>query len=150
MPQHKTGCLPLCCDQSRRPIDAMNTRTLWKILVALALWALFAVPITHAQLQSGNLFVSVADESGQALPGVTVTISGPTPPQIQVTNAEGQARYLDLAPGSYSLKAELEGFSTLNYPNIEINVGGNTSIEVTMSPIIDEVIVPDETPEPAK
>ncbi|WP_170113184.1 carboxypeptidase-like regulatory domain-containing protein [Ahniella affigens] len=128
----------------------MNTRTLWKILVALALWALFAVPITHAQLQSGNLFVSVADESGQALPGVTVTISGPTPPQIQVTNAEGQARYLDLAPGSYSLKAELEGFSTLNYPNIEINVGGNTSIEVTMSPIIDEVIVPDETPEPAK
>lgn len=128
----------------------MNTRTLWKILVALTLWVLFAVPPTHSQLQGGNLFVSVADESGQPLPGATVTISGPAAPQIQVTNAEGQARFLNLAPGGYSLKAELEGFSTLDYPNFVISVGRNTSFEVTLAPAIEDVIIPGETPEPVE
>lgn len=128
----------------------MTTRVLRKLLVALTLWALFVVPLAHAQLQSGNLFVLVADESGQPLPGATVTISGPTATQIQVTNAEGQARYLGLAPGGYSLKAELEGFSTVDYPNFEISVGRNTSFEVTLAPAIEDVIVPGETPEPIK
>jgi hypothetical protein len=57
-----------------------------------------------------------------------------------VTNAQGQFRFLSLAPGSYSLKAELEGYSTIDYPNIVINVGRNTSIEITLSAAVEDVI----------
>ncbi|AVP97271.1 hypothetical protein C7S18_08720 [Ahniella affigens] len=132
----------------------MTTRVLSTIVFALAFLVLAVFQPAHAQLQSGNLFVYVTDESAQALPGVTVTVTGEGAPQVQVTNAAGQARFLGLAPGTYSLKAELEGYSTLNYPSIDIEVGRNTSIEVTMSPAIEDVITiedPSEaTPDPTR
>ena len=61
-----------------------------------------------AQLQTGNLYGTVTDNQGEALPGVTVTLAGKGAPQVQVTNADGQYRFLSLSPGRYELTAELE------------------------------------------
>jgi len=119
----------------------MKSTNLWGRIVAVAALMLLVVGGTaFAQLQTGNLYGTVADEQGAALPGVTVTLNGNGAPQVQVTNAEGQFRFLGLAPGAYSLKAELEGFSTIDYPNISINVGRNTSIEVKLSAAVEDVI----------
>jgi hypothetical protein len=108
-------------------------------IVALAfLFLLVGAGTASAQLQSGNLYGTVVDEQGAALRGVTVTLSGYGDPQVQVTNLEGQFRFLGLAPGSYSLKAELDGYSTVENPNIVINVGRNTSIELTLSASVEE------------
>ena len=89
-------------------------------------------------LQTGNLFGTVIDNQGEPLPGVTVMLSGHGAPQVQVTNAEGQFRFLNLAPGIYELTAELEGFSTVKYPTIDIQVGRTIEVEITMSPAIEE------------
>ena len=94
----------------------------------------------RAQLETGNLYGTLVDEQGSALPGVTVTLSGQGAPQVQVTNAQGQFRFLGLGPGSYAVKSELEGFSTIEYPNVTINVGRNTNIEVTLSSAVEDVI----------
>jgi len=67
--------------------------------LALALALLLAVTAS-AQLQTGNLYGTVKDQSGSALPGVTVTLSGQGAPQIQVTNAQGQFHFLGLSPGA--------------------------------------------------
>ena len=91
----------------------------------------------HAQLQTGDLYGTVTDQ-GSALPGVTVTLAGLGAPQVQVTDAQGQFRFIGLGPGSYSLGAELEGFQSISYPNIGINVGRNTEIEVTLNPAVVE------------
>ena len=108
---------------------------------------LLAAGAASAQLQTGNLYGEVTDNEGQPLPGVTVTISGIGAPQIRITNAEGQFRCLGLDPGGYGLVAELEGFSTVEYPDVEIRVGRNTSIEITMSPAIRETLtVTSESP----
>ena len=88
----------------------------------------------HAQLQTGNIYGIAVDDQGAPLPGVTVTMIGQGAPQVQVSNGQGQFRFLGLSPGSYQLNAELEGYASVYYPNISINVGRNTSIEVTMSP----------------
>jgi len=110
-------------------------------IVAVAVLLLLAVGGSAlAQLQTGNLYGTVKDDKGAALPGVTVTLTGGGAPQVQVTNAQGQFRFLSLSPGSYALKTELEGFSPVNYPNIVINVGRNTSIEVTMNAAVEDVI----------
>jgi carboxypeptidase family protein len=109
-------------------------------LVLLVAGAALLAGAAQAQLQTGNLYGAVKDNQGAALPGVTVTLSGGGAPQLQVTNAQGQFRFLSLAPGSYSLKAELEGFSPLDYPNISINVGRNTTIEMTMNAAVEDVI----------
>jgi hypothetical protein len=110
-------------------------------IVAVAVLLLLAVGgSAFAQLQTGNLYGTVNDDQGAALPGVTVTLTGPGAPQVQVTNAQGQFRFLGLAPGSYALKAELEGFSTLDYPNIVINIGRNTNLDMTMNAAVEDVI----------
>jgi hypothetical protein len=109
----------------------MRISNLWACVLALVLPLLVAVA-AQAQLQTGNLYGRVVDEQGEALPGVTVTLTGGGAPQVQVSNAKGRFRFPRLGPGTYTLKAELETFSTAEYPNITINVGRNTSIEVTM------------------
>ncbi len=110
----------------------MRGQSFWRGAVWCALVALLAAAPAFAQLQTGNLYGTVVDEQGAPLPGVTVTLSGGGAPQVQVTDAQGQFRFLGLAPGSTGSKAELEGFSTVDYPNIAINIGRNTEIEVTL------------------
>src|SRR4029079_14598573 len=45
-----------------------------------------------------------------------------------------------LSPGTYGIKAELQGFSTVDYPNIVINVGRNTTIELSLSAAVEDGI----------
>ncbi len=114
--------------------------TTWGRIIAVTALMLLVGGTAFAQLQSGNLFAKVVDEQGAALPGVTVTVSGNGAPQVQVTNAQGEARFLGLSPGSYALEAQLDGFSSLVYPNVSINIGRNTSLELTLSAAVEDVI----------
>src|SRR5687768_11897435 len=107
-----------------------NLRWAFPVLTVLLLSA--AVPAA-AQLQTGDLYGTVKGADGGPLPGVTITLEGIGSPKVQVTEADGQFRFLGLYPGSYKLTAELQGFSTLEYPDIGIRVGGKSEIEVTLS-----------------
>lgn len=89
-------------------------------------------------LQTGSLFGTVSDFEGQKLPGVTITLTSGGPPLVQVTDPEGRFRFPELNPGHYTLKAELEGFDWLEYPDIEISAGRRTEIELTMQPAVIE------------
>lgn len=121
----------------------LRTKLTYAVVALLLLTALPAV----AQLQTGDLYGTVTDDQGEALPGVTVTLSGIGAPKVQITNAEGQYRFLSLAPGRYQLSAELEGFSTVEYPNIVIGVGRSTTVHVTLQAAIEETItVTSESP----
>jgi Carboxypeptidase regulatory-like domain len=118
-------------------------RVIWYLAAALCLVALPA----FAQTQAGNLFGTVSDEQGSALPGVTVTISGSGAPISQTTDEQGKFRFPGLSPGSYQLSANLEGFSPIEYPNVGININRTTEIELTMNAAIGETItVTTETP----
>ncbi|HYO16210.1 MAG TPA: carboxypeptidase-like regulatory domain-containing protein, partial [Thermoanaerobaculia bacterium] len=97
------------------------------VAAAAALLLALSVPAA-AQLQTGDLYGVVLDEQGSPLPGVTVTVTGVGAPQIQVTGEDGRFRFLNLYPGTYALRAELQGFSTVEYPDIAINVGSNANL----------------------
>ncbi len=125
----------------------MSRESFWRRVSVVGALLLAAAGAAQAQLTTGNLYGTAADNEGQSLPGVTVTVSGVGAPRVQVSNAEGQFRFLGLDPGGYELLAELEGFSTVEYPRIEIRVGRNTTIEITMSPAVEEVLtVTSESP----
>ncbi len=120
----------------------------WRRFVAIGATLLLAgTGVAFGQSQSGNLFGTTSDDTGAALPGVTVTVTGSGAPRVQVTDAQGQFRFLGLSPGSYQLQAQLDAFSTIDYPNVSVSVNRNTTLEIALSPAIEETItVTSESP----
>src|SRR5260221_1740682 len=115
-----------------------RSKTSWLALCAL-LVTLLAVS-AHAQLQSGNIFGKVQAKDGSVLPGVTVTLTGGGAPVSFVTDAQGSFRYINLAPGTYTLKAELAGYGTASRAGITVNVGRNADVTLTLNPSVSESI----------
>ena len=77
---------------------------------------IFLVGITAAadvagQGGDGSLRGTIKDEQGAAMPGVTVTLTGPglLAPSTAVSDTDGTYRLINLPPGTYTLAAELTG-----------------------------------------
>jgi hypothetical protein len=88
----------------------------------------------------GNLYGTVTDSEGAPLPGVTVTFFAPGAPLVQVTDEQGQVRFLGIPSGRYRLIAELEGFSNVEYEGVVISGGRNTQIDIVLSAAAEDVI----------
>ncbi len=96
---------------------------------------------------TGNIYVSVTDPESAALPGVTVKVTGAGAPRTTLSDDQGGARFLALDPGFYLVNAELEGFGTVEFPNVEVRALRNTPVMLKMQPAVEEVItVTSESP----
>ena len=110
-------------------------------IILLAILILFGMARpTSAQEEVGALYGTVTDTEGEALPGVSLSLTGLGSAKQQLSDALGKFRFLGLDPGPWSLEAHLDGFSSLSYPNIEIRVARNTTIEIRLPAAIEEVI----------
>jgi Carboxypeptidase regulatory-like domain/TonB-dependent Receptor Plug Domain len=110
----------------------MRSRFVWLFAIA----ALVSAPMNvWAQRTTGDIRGVVTDESGAVLPGVTVTLRGPavqgTP--TTVSNESGVYRFPNLAPGVYSVTAELAGFATKAQTGIQVGLGSTADVGVQMS-----------------
>jgi len=125
----------------------MKNANNWRRTLTWLSLALVAAVGAWAQEEVGSVYVTVTDSQGSALPGVTVELSGYGAPQIQVSDTQGHVRFLNLAPGQWSLKASLDGYSSLEYPSIDVRIGRSATLEVQLSQAIGEVItVTSESP----
>ncbi len=59
--------------------------------------------------QTGTIEGRALDAQGGALPGVTVTLTGPQGTKTAVTDADGNYRFAVLPPGAYEVNGALEG-----------------------------------------
>jgi len=112
-----------------------------KALTVLCVF-LFAVPLL-AQQRTGNIYGQIFDEEGNAIPGVSVTLTHATiAPMIVISSADGVFRFLSLFPGkNYVIKAELTGFKTRIEQGIIIGVGVNTELRLILEMgVIEEEI----------
>ena len=91
---------------------------------------LLASQIAFPQGQTGSIFARATDEQGTALPGVTVTLSGPGAPVSRVTNAKGEVRFLNLPPGRYTLEFALQGFAKIRRTDVVVAVQKDTELTV--------------------
>ena len=93
-----------------------------------------AVSAAVAQTGAGGLRGSVKDEQGGALPGVTVTATSPDAiaPAVAVTDDAGAYRLINLAPGAYTVTAELAGFATFRREGILVRTGATFQVEIVM------------------
>ncbi|HYI12564.1 MAG TPA: carboxypeptidase regulatory-like domain-containing protein [Thermoanaerobaculia bacterium] len=109
-----------------------------------AAWAALLVTLfafsAFAQVQSGNIFGRVVSNDGAALPGVTVTLTGVSAPQVTVTDEAGNFRFLNLSPGTYTVKGELAGMGAATRAGIGVSIGQNASITITLNPSVSQTI----------
>ncbi|HET9226906.1 MAG TPA: TonB-dependent receptor [Thermoanaerobaculia bacterium] len=108
----------------------MNRKNFLALAVAAVL--LFS-GAASAQIQTGNIYGTVVGQDGGALPGATVTLGGVGAQQVQASDAQGKFRFLGLSPGVYSVKAELQGYTTLERTDIDVSIGRNANVELPLS-----------------
>src|SRR4030095_7761281 len=94
-------------------------------LSLLACAAMIAAPgVAYAQNVQGAVITGkVLDESGAAMPGVTVTGRRPAchrPTVSAITVADGTYEIRDLPPGVYELKFERQCFQTFNREGLRL------------------------------
>ncbi len=95
-----------------------------------------AIPAGAQGVQTGSLEGNVTDNNGEALPGVTVSVTSPSLQGARntVSDANGAFRFPSLPPGSdYTLSLVLEGFDAENRTGIPVRVGSATQIQAIMS-----------------
>jgi len=115
----------------------MVRRTLGAAVLAVLVVGLWLMPRAASAQSgaSGTISGSIKDESGGALPGATVTLSSSSlqlRKLTQVTDASGNYQFVDLPLGTYQLKVELSGFSTMIRDELRLNVGFNAKVDLTM------------------
>jgi len=82
-----------------------------------------AAPMVLAQGTTGRLIGTVTDAEGHALPGATVSISSPAllgGSQEARTRADGTFSFAHLAPGTYTVRCGLSGFTTVELQGVEV------------------------------
>lgn len=87
-----------------------------------------------AQIADATIVVATVDQSGAALPGVTVSLVRPDTgfQYSAVTDTIGVARAVALPPGSYNVKVELAGFATVLEEGVVVRLGQTVRLNVTM------------------
>jgi hypothetical protein len=83
----------------------------------------------------GSISGTVTDETGAALPGVTITMTSPAlqvPQLLKTSGAEGEYQFTDLPPGLYRVTYELSGFGTLVREQIRLTTGFAARLDVSL------------------
>jgi hypothetical protein len=118
-------------------------RTVWFLVLAVCLMAAPAV----AQVSTGRVEVTVVDATGAVLPGALVDLNGPQKSTV-TTGADGVARFLNLPPGVYTVKATLQGFGEYLNNSVPVAAGGNVQLKASLAVagVKQEVEVTAQTP----
>ena len=107
------------------------TRKLAGCSAALACACGFAATVS-AQVFTGRIDATVEDTTGGRLPGVTLELTGPVN-QSQVSDAKGEAHFLNLPVGIYSVRATLPGFNPYNNDTVQVATGSATALAMRLS-----------------
>jgi hypothetical protein len=128
--------------------------TTWKMPSALAtaflLTALLTASPSFAQILAGEIHGRVTDTSGAVLPGVTVTVTGPSliRPETAITSATGAYSFPRLPIGTYDVRFELAGFSQVLRQAVRIETGFSAELNqrLDLSTVEETITVSGQSP----
>ena len=105
-----------------------------RLVLALALLCT-ALPIPAlAQSSNGNLSGTVTDAAKALIPGVTVTATNTATGVVStaISNETGTYTIPSLLPGSYKVSAELPGFQTQTFTNVQFGNAAQLRLNFTL------------------
>jgi len=105
------------------------------ILVACFLLLLAAAPL-FSQGSAARIAGTVTDQSGASIPGAMVTIQDVDrgTARTLTTDSAGEYNAPNLLPGHYKVHVEFQGFMTLERQNINLEVGQDIRVDVSLQP----------------
>jgi hypothetical protein len=92
---------------------------------------LSALPASAQTLFQGRIDVVVQDAQGSVIPGATIDVTGPVS-QTQVSDERGEAHFLNLPPGTYSVATALQGFQPYRNERVIVASGSGTPLRIAM------------------
>ncbi len=106
-------------------------------LVCLCLmWCVLGIAApARAQFDAASVLGIITDQSGAAMPGVTVTLTNPATgfTATTVTDDRGQYQFLNVRIGTYTLRAELQGFATAVADEFTVAVGARQRVDLSLA-----------------
>ncbi len=93
-----------------------------------------AVPVL-AQRGTAEINGRVTDEQGAVLPGVAIVVTNEETGTFRETISSSEGSYLvsQLVPGRYTVVAHLTGFRTMERSDLELLVGTNLTVNLTLA-----------------
>ena len=107
------------------------------VCVLIVVWLLLPVSATVGQTvgtTAGALVGAATDATGEALSGVTVTLSSAAvmATRTLVTGLDGLYRFPALPPGEYRLVFTLGGFQTITRQGIYVGLGSTATVDAEL------------------
>jgi hypothetical protein len=100
--------------------------------LALVLALVLLPALAAAQSLTGTISGKVTDQQGGVLPGVTVSLLSKTGTQTQVSDANGDFRFVGLNPGEYEVRCDLQGFKPKAESGIVLGISRTVDLRVQM------------------
>jgi hypothetical protein len=96
--------------------------------------AFYLVPTVTGQSATATLSGSVVDQNGAVIPGAIVTLENTANGlnRKATTNSEGNFTFPLLAPGTFTVRVENQGFAPVEVQNVVLNVGDNKSLQILL------------------
>lgn len=118
-----------------------SRRALARAVVALALCA--GASSAWAQGGAGTIAGAITDSSGAPLPGATVTVTAVRTAEARttVTDASGAFSVPNLPAGTYEVEVQLQGFSRLARPNVQVAPGATVRVDGRLDIALTEELV---------
>src|SRR5438094_2491973 len=123
-----------------------------KVGLFFGVWfAIFLTSIpSFSQRNTGRILGNITDASGALIPGASVTITNVErgTSRTLITDEAGAYNAPSLPPGTYRIRAELQGFKTIERTNVVLEVGRELKIDVTLEPgaVNEKITVTEEVP----
>ena len=126
-------------------------KSVYRFSLVLSVCLLLLAPVAVLAQTTGLIEGQVTDQSGAALPGVTMELTGIhlQGTKTAVTAADGRYRFFNLVPGDYTVTATLAGFGKVqkkatvtldSHVEANLQLALSTTAEVTVTgeaPLID-------------
>ena len=109
----------------------MNFR-IWRRFLAITVFGVFmlsSIP-AGAQVATGDVAGTIKDAQGGVIPGATVTLVSQSQATSRdtTTNADGAFIFTNVAGDSYLIRVTMDGFKTLERPNVPVSAGDRVSV----------------------
>jgi hypothetical protein len=87
-----------------------------------------------AQFDAATVLGSIRDASGGVVPGATVTLRNVSTGIVSTatSDAAGNYQFLNVRIGTYTVRAELQGFSVAEVENVQVTVNARLNVDLTL------------------